>query len=82
MTGCDRTKESRQLLSRTAPLQARRVIGLQIYTPSAAIVLTACHVVSPVVPAEFAIEFDQLAEWISDVKKIFNEELFEGGKKK
>jgi hypothetical protein len=37
---------------------------------------------SPAVPAEFTIEFDQLAEWISDVKKIFNEELYEGGKKK
>lgn len=32
--------------------------------------------------AEFTIEFDQLSEWISDVKKIFTTELFEGGKKK
>jgi hypothetical protein len=32
--------------------------------------------------AEFTIEFEQLSEWISDVKKIFNTELFENGKKK
>jgi hypothetical protein len=32
--------------------------------------------------AEFTIEFDQLGDWINDVKKIFNTELFENGKKK
>lgn len=30
--------------------------------------------------AEFTIEFDQLAEWIKDVKRIFDVELFENGK--
>lgn len=30
---------------------------------------------------EFTIEFDQLADWINDVKKIFFLDLFEGGAK-
>lgn len=34
------------------------------------------------ITAEFTIEFDQLGDWINDVKKIFNTELFENGKKK
>ena len=32
--------------------------------------------------AEFTIEYDQLAEWIADVKSIFQQDLFEGGSKK
>jgi hypothetical protein len=31
---------------------------------------------------EFTAEFSQLADWISDVKKVFKEELFENGKAK
>jgi hypothetical protein len=31
---------------------------------------------------EFTAEFDQLANWIADVKKIFQVELFENGKTK
>lgn len=31
---------------------------------------------------EFTAEFDQLAEWIDDVKKVFKEDLFENGRTK
>jgi hypothetical protein len=31
---------------------------------------------------EFTAEFSQLGDWISDVKKVFKEELFENGKAK
>jgi hypothetical protein len=31
---------------------------------------------------EFTAEFSQLGDWISDVKKVFKEELFESGKAK
>jgi hypothetical protein len=37
---------------------------------------------APAPAAEFTIEFDQLGDWINDVKKIINTELFENGKKK
>jgi hypothetical protein len=31
---------------------------------------------------EFTMEHDRLSEWITDVKKIFAQDLWEGGKKK
>jgi hypothetical protein len=31
---------------------------------------------------EFTMEHDRLNDWITDVKKIFRQDLWEGGKKK